>query len=385
MVVVPLNFPNERRSAIMLCHHFLARLIVCNLGRLSVKHRHHTDDILPGSMAPKMKTMARNSISRMVVRQFRRVALAGTIVACVLYLCMIWNVSTWAAYNDGTTAKRLSDHDNPNDVRRIPLHARNDTPGIGWIYEPVRLSAFWHLKDRRFMRGQIYPRLQRFHRVLDVGARGYNQECKGLINSTTTEYYQVEPFPPDVMDNDGLLHCKVQEIPQLYPHYASFFDAVLDFGVFGWGGTHQFNTTKELEDDIHAYMNSIMFLLQPKGLWILKVDQHKWVPDEDKVFDKFILPHFDMGNFDEYISGMRVKKFRFYFFYRKEEVSNSSSVMPGGVIGATNVDDAEANVPNQEHVLLLGTKNPVEQIETVQVTNAIPHQGVTTFTETTQK
>jgi hypothetical protein len=75
-------------------------------------------------------------------------------------------------------------------------HPRNDTPGIGWIYEPVRLSAFWHLKDRRFMRQQLYPRLSRYHRILDVGARGYNQECKALINSTTTEYYQVEPFPP---------------------------------------------------------------------------------------------------------------------------------------------------------------------------------------------
>jgi hypothetical protein len=72
-------------------------------------------------------------------------------------------------------------------------------------------------------------------------------------------------IPPDVMDNDGLLHCKVQEIPQLYPQYASFFDMVLDIGVFGWGGTHQFNTTKELEDDIAAYMHSILFLLKPQG------------------------------------------------------------------------------------------------------------------------
>ena len=162
---------------------------------------------------------------------FRKIALAGIVLTSSMYIIMILHVSTSTTYETRLSNRASHKHDN-----HLPSRPRNDTPGVGWIFEPVRLGAFWQLKDRKFMRGQIYPRLRKYHRVLDVGARGYNQECKGLINSTTTEYYQVEPFPPDVMNNDGLLHCKVQEIPQLYPQYASFFDAVLDFGVFGWGG-----------------------------------------------------------------------------------------------------------------------------------------------------
>ena len=69
------------------------------------------------------------------------------------------------------------------------------------------------------------------------------------------------------MNNDGLLKCKVQEIPKFYPQYESFFDVALDFGVFGWGETRtQFNTTEDVLDDISAYMDGILFLLKPKGL-----------------------------------------------------------------------------------------------------------------------
>ena len=207
---------------------------------------------------------------------------------------------------------------------------RNDTPHEEWMYEPRQLSNFWSLPDRRFI-GEIYPRLGRFSRVLDVGARGYNRECKGLINSPTTQYYQVEPFPPDVVNNDGLLKCKVHEIPKFYPQYESFFDVALDFGVFGWGETRtQFNTTEEILDDVRAYMDGILFVLKPKGLWILKVDGDKWVPDENFVFEKIILPHFELGNFEGHASGVGVKnnRFRFYFFYRREKLSSTvGSVM----------------------------------------------------------
>jgi len=142
-----------------------------------------------------------------------------------------------------------------------------------------------------------------------------------LINSPTTQYYQVEPFPPDVMNNDGLLKCKVQEIPKFYPQYESFFDVALDFGVFGWGETRtQFNTTEDVLDDISAYMDGILFLLKPKGLWILHTHGDKWVPDESVVFDMFILPHFDMKSFEGHASGVGVKnnQYHYYFFYRKE-------------------------------------------------------------------
>ena len=197
---------------------------------------------------------------------------------------------------------------------------RNDTAHGEWMYEPGSLSSFWRLPDRRFT-SELYPLLGKFSRVLDVGARGYNRECKRLINSPTTQYYQVEPFPPDVMNNDGLLKCKVQEIPKFYPQYESFFDVALDFGVFGWGETRtQFNTTEDVLDDISAYMDGILFLLKPKGLWILHTHGDKWVPDESVVFDMFILPYFDMKSFEGHASGVGVKnnQFHYYFFYRKE-------------------------------------------------------------------
>jgi hypothetical protein len=75
----------------------------------------------------------------------------------------------------------------------------------------------------------------------------------------------------------------VQEIPRVYPEYEAFFDALIDFGVFGWDAMHKFNTTEEMLEDIGAYMNGLLFVLKPKGLWILYVD-NCWVPDEEVVF-----------------------------------------------------------------------------------------------------
>lgn len=138
-----------------------------------------------------------------------------------------------------------------------------------------------------------------------VGARQYNQNCKGFINSTKTKYFQVEPYPPDVINNDGLLHCMVQEIPRVYPEYEAFFDALIDFGVFGWDAMHKFNTTEEMLEDIGAYMNGLLFVLKPKGLCILNVD-NCWVPDEEVVFWDYVEPHFDMGDFDNLKSIQKV-------------------------------------------------------------------------------
>jgi hypothetical protein len=58
----------------------------------------------------------------------------------------------------------------------------------------------------------------------------------------------------------------VQEIPRVYPEYEAFFDALIDFGVFGWDAMHKFNTTEEMLEDIGAYMNGLLFVLKPKGL-----------------------------------------------------------------------------------------------------------------------
>jgi len=195
---------------------------------------------------------------------------------------------------------------------------RNETPSRSYVYEPPSISQFWKSPNRRFAR-QLYPLLGKFRSVLEVGSRGYNRDCKGMINSTTTQYYQVEPFPPDVMNNDGLLQCKVQEVPTFYPQYESFFDVAIDF-IFGWKPirTH-LNTTEEVLNDVSDYMDGMLFLLKPTALWILRTDGDDWVPfDEKVVFDMFILPHFDMGSFEGHASGLKHSHFTYYFLYRKE-------------------------------------------------------------------
>ncbi|KAL3808178.1 hypothetical protein ACHAXA_006101 [Cyclostephanos tholiformis] len=170
--------------------------------------------------------------------------------------------------------------------------------------------------DRPFLR-KLYAHMGKFKRVLDVGARGYNRFCKELINSTTTEYFQMEPFPPSTrneMNNDGLLECYMQETKQKYPNFKHFFDVVLDFGVFGWGAVQ----VGLDESDILDYVQSVRFLLKNEGIWVLKVDKN-WVSNHDEFFDKYLLPFFDSGDFDEFHSGHSVRKgsFKFYFLHKK--------------------------------------------------------------------
>ena len=108
-------------------------------------------------------------------------------------------------------------------------------PKAAWLDEvDGNASTFWSgNRDRVFMTG-LYPRLARFNTVLDIGAREFNLRCKGLIGSKVTRYWQLEPYPPHKLDNDGLMNCTVQQSIALYPHLAGSFDAVLDFGVLGW-------------------------------------------------------------------------------------------------------------------------------------------------------
>lgn len=199
--------------------------------------------------------------------------------------------------------------------------SRNSTPHEGWIYEPRNLGYFWKkMGDRPFMR-EFYPKLARFSRVLDVGARGYNRVCKELINSSVTEYYQVEPHPPNEVDNDGLLKCTVQEIKKYYPQYHDYFDVVLDFGVFGWDAVQKTFSVK----DIEQYIDNIRFVLHQKGLWVVKVDTG-WVDKEESFLSQHVLPYFERGAFDIYQSGHVVKnKFRFLFFYLKPEIEKEST------------------------------------------------------------
>jgi hypothetical protein len=161
-----------------------------------------------------------------------------------------------------------------DDVKSLELEAlktfppRNETPMPGWVYEPPRVSFFWKkMPDRKFI-SQIYPRLRSFNRVLDVGARDYNRYCKSMLNSSTTKYYQIEPFPPEVLDNDGFLHCKVHEIPELYPEYKLFFDAVMDIGVLG---VSTFNSTRQLTKDILDYTSSWRLLCYTELIILQKI------------------------------------------------------------------------------------------------------------------
>lgn len=187
-----------------------------------------------------------------------------------------------------------------------------------WLYEPKNVKHFWKkMGDRPFQR-DFYSRLKKFNRVLDVGARGYNRFCKDLINSTSVEYYQMEPnlpSEPSEMNNDGLLQCYMQEVMTKYPEQAGSFDLIIDFGVFGWGSVQEgFD-----EDGVKKYVDSVLWLLKDKACWALKVDKG-WVPDQDKFFEKFLLPHFTLRDFDNnaFKSGHKVKgnNFKFYFLYK---------------------------------------------------------------------
>ena len=119
----------------------------------------------------------------------------------------------------------------------------------------ARLERFWHDDPDRRFQTEMYRRLSQFNTVLDIGARNYNRHLKALINSTTTLYYQLEPYPPAVMRNDGLLHCTVQESARKYPQHHNFFDVVLDFGTYAW--------------DVIEMPTASALLLYLRGLWVL--------------------------------------------------------------------------------------------------------------------
>lgn len=138
-----------------------------------------------------------------------------------------------------------------------------------------------------------------------------------MINSTTTEYLQMEPYPPakDEMNNDGLLESYMEDAPAKYPELKNSFDVVIDFGVFGWEGVQ----VGMKDEDKKKYIDAVRFFLKDKGIWALKVDKG-WVPDQQVYFETFILPFFDLGVFDNtYQSGHKVKgdNFKFYFFFKK--------------------------------------------------------------------
>ncbi|KAL3800982.1 hypothetical protein ACHAWO_007091 [Cyclotella atomus] len=206
--------------------------------------------------------------------------------------------------------------------------------------------------DRPFQR-TLYSKFGSFHRILDVGVRGYNRHCRDYIRQSAEDiaaatnttniyssgshitinnnnktiiypqYYQMEPFPPnnETLNNDGLLQCYLHQVPHKYPNMKHSFDLIIDFGVFGWDAVQ----SSFSEEDVRRYIQSVLFLLKEKtksdtynGLWVLKVDRG-WVANQEEFFKEFILPYFDFGRFEEWESGYALKNgnFRFYFLYRK--------------------------------------------------------------------
>uniref|UniRef100_A0A7S4MHL7 N,N-dimethylformamidase beta subunit-like C-terminal domain-containing protein n=1 Tax=Odontella aurita TaxID=265563 RepID=A0A7S4MHL7_9STRA len=241
---------------------------------------------------------------------------------------MTWNIFGAADIRRSGEVNGFSQGAVSNVVRGNVTNAtprdKKPNPLEGWIYEPKNLQFFWKkLGDRPYQR-EFYSRLggiQKFRRILDVGARGYNRMCKQLINSTSTEYYQMEPFPPEgksEMNNDGLLEMYMGEVRNKRPDLVGIFDLIIDFGVFGWSNVQVgFD-----EDGIREYVDGVRFLLGDGGLWALKTDEG-WVNHPEEFFKRWIFPHFEMGTFDDgaYESGHSVKggKFKFYWFYKKKK------------------------------------------------------------------
>jgi len=178
------------------------------------------------------------------------------------------------------------------------------------VAEPDDVDRFWEQNSDRVFMTAFYPRLSAFHTVLDIGARAYNARCKSLISSVSTQYLQLEPHPPSIMVNDGLLKTTVGASTSTYPEYRGFFDVVVDFGVLGWG------SIELSSQDIHEYVDNVYTLLADGGMWALKVDKSGV---ERLDIATMIEPFFEGRDFDEFNHGQTVsqKDARVFFWFKK--------------------------------------------------------------------
>ena len=101
------------------------------------------------------------------------------------------------------------------------------------------------------------------------------------------------------MNNDGLLHCSVQESLRTYPQYEHFFDVVVDFGVLGWSQVQKGFSRADMSE----YVRSIMRLLKKGVLYILKVDKggHEATAkhgDARLTFPTYVDPFFELTAHD---------------------------------------------------------------------------------------
>jgi hypothetical protein len=207
------------------------------------------------------------------------------------------------------------------DLKSLKRFSMNDNNSINKSKILGESKDLWdNYKDRKFM-NDFYPHLSKFDTILDIGARNYNKRCKNLINSQSshgrsTKYYQLEPFPGKYIDNDGLLKCFVQYSLIKYPEFQEFFDVVIDFGVLGW------DQIKLSNKDIEIYLQNILGLLKPNGLYVLKVDSSS--RKNFLNFCRFIEPYFNYTDFTGYKNGTLVDDdMRVYFLTKKHNISLS--------------------------------------------------------------
>jgi hypothetical protein len=126
--------------------------------------------------------------------------------------------------------------------------------------------------------------------ILDIGVEQYNIHSQGFIENKNITYYQMDPNPPSYIACDYLMKCKVSESETIYPHIKSFFDVIMDFGVFGWNGV------KLDQQEQGLYIQNILRMLKPNGIYILHGDRIK-VPPYSIDMDTTIFPYFKPINF----------------------------------------------------------------------------------------
>ena len=174
-------------------------------------------------------------------------------------------------------------------------------------HEPSSISAFWNSNiDRKYMK-KLYSQLK-YDYILDIGARNYNKDCKSML-PTSSKYYQIDKNPPDVMNNDGYLLSRVEDVQTKYPNYKGKFDIILDFGVLGWEVSG-----KSIQ--VENYIKSILFLLKSGGKYILKIDAPYKIDRK-----KYIYPYFTLDKEDT------VENYSFLHLTRKTLMHNKCVIV----------------------------------------------------------
>lgn len=194
------------------------------------------------------------------------------------------------------------------------------------------LYEWWtKYSDRKFML-TLYPKISEYliknnkHNLLDIGAMEYNVICRKLVDEKI-EYIQIEPnIEPYYPKNNLLLNCDIQSVNLMYPEFKYYFSVIIDFGVLGAP-----SISGNWDDKcIEKYIANILFLLEDKGIYILKIDRGYF--ESNKIEnDKYLFPYFNLIKFDKFSESILVKRkktnrraqftdrdqYKFYFLQKK--------------------------------------------------------------------